>query len=67
MELKLLHRSLERTITEGLKQTAAYMDRCGTGDGHLIIFDRSGKRTREEKIFQQTETCDGKTIFIWGM
>ena len=29
VECKILHRSLERTISQGLEQTAAYLDRCG--------------------------------------
>ena len=49
IECKVLRKSLERTIREGLEQTARYMDRCGNDAGHLVIFDRSegsGGRTR---------------------
>jgi hypothetical protein len=41
IELKVLHKSLDNTIAEGLKQTVEYMDRCNTNQGHLVIFDRS--------------------------
>jgi hypothetical protein len=67
VELKILYKSRERTIAEGLAQTAEYMDRCGTGDGHLIIFDRRAGRKWEEKIFRQSEQFEGNTIVVWGM
>ena len=41
IECKVLRKSLERTIHEGLEQTVRYMGRCGSDDGHLVIFDRS--------------------------
>jgi len=41
IELKILRRSLETTLSEGLAQTADYMDRIGTGEGYLVIFDRA--------------------------
>ncbi|MDJ0835621.1 MAG: AAA-like domain-containing protein [Acidobacteriota bacterium] len=66
LELKLLHRSVEATVAEGLPQTSAYMDRCGSSEGHLILFDRSDKPW-EQKIFQDEKTIDGKTIQVWGM
>ena len=53
IECKVLHRSLERTIAEGLVQTAAYMDRCAAGEGHLVVFDRSEGKAWEEKIFRR--------------
>ena len=58
---------LERTIGEGLAQTAAYMDRCGSPAGHLIIFDRRERKPWEEKIFRREESCDGRAITVWGM
>ncbi|MEW6363032.1 MAG: ATP-binding protein, partial [Acidobacteriota bacterium] len=46
IELKLVRKSVERTIAEGLAQTSAYMDRCGAEDeGHLVIFDRRRGRS----------------------
>ena len=53
IECKVLHKSLERTVSEGLKQTAGYMDRCGSEEGHLVIFDRSEGKRREDKIFRR--------------
>jgi hypothetical protein len=67
IELKILYKSRERTIAEGLAQTAEYMDRCGTREGHLVIFDRRADRKWEEKIFRQSEQYEGKAIVVWGM
>ncbi|MBC2695751.1 MAG: ATP-binding protein [Desulfobacteraceae bacterium] len=67
IELKILYKSLETTIKEGLSQTAKYMDRCGTSDGHLIIFDRRENITWDEKIFQYTERYKDREIMVWGM
>ena len=67
VECKLRHKSLDATIAEGLKQTALYMDRCGATGGHLVIFDRSGGRSWEEKIFRRNATRTHVPITIWGM
>ncbi|MBI1923543.1 ATP-binding protein [Candidatus Poribacteria bacterium] len=67
IELKILYRSLEQTVEEGLSQTYAYMDRCNTEEGHLVIFDRDEDRAWEEKIFRRQECYLGKAIKVWGM
>ena len=67
IELKILYKSLERTIDEGLKQTWDYMDRCGAADGNLVIFDRRPEISWEEKIFQRKESFEGREIGVWGM
>lgn len=38
---KILHKRLKRTLERALPQTWEYMGRCGSDDGHLIIFDRT--------------------------
>ncbi len=68
MELKVLRRSLEQTIEDGLRQTADYMDLCGSvEEGHLIIFDRSQTKTWEERIWHRPAAYEGRTIMVWGM
>ena len=67
VECKVLHGSLERTIAEGLSQTAAYVDRCAGGSGHLVIFDRSEGKRWEEKVFRRDEVVHGRRITVWGM
>ena len=68
VECKVLHGSLERTLREGLAQTAGYMDRCGADAGHLVIFDRSEGKRWEDKLFRREERPDDRrTITVWGM
>ena len=64
----MLHGGLERTIREGLAQTADYVDRCGAQAGHLVIFDRGAGTRWEDKIFRREEQArDGRRITVWGM
>lgn len=67
VECKLLHRSLEQTIAAGLEQTWAYMDRCGTSEGHLVIFDRTPEKAWEDKLFHRQETVRQRLVHVWGM
>ena len=67
IELKILHKSLDETINEGLKQTREYIDRCNADQGHLVIFDRSEGKSWEGKIFKRDEESQGKKIMVWGM
>ena len=67
VECKILRKSLDRTISEGLEQTAAYMDRCAAEAGHLVIFDRSEERPWREKIFRREGVAGDAVIAVWGM
>ena len=68
MELKILRGGMKKTIADGLKQTAKYMDYVGNVDeGHLIIFDRTGKLSWTKRIWHHTEHYDGRDITVWGM
>ncbi len=66
LELKL-YRSNQKTLQEGLQQTAEYMLTKGTTEGHLIIFDKSKQKSWDKKIFQRTEQVGSLIINIWGM
>ena len=66
IECKVLHKSLERTIRDGLEQTAAYMDRCAAEAGHLVVFDR-GEAPWDDKIFHRPAPAGGPAIDVWGM
>jgi hypothetical protein len=69
IECKVLHGSLERTIADGLEQTAAYMDRCAAQEGHLVIIDRAAEgRSWDEKVFRHRKTSRGGVVIdVWGM
>ena len=66
IECKVRWQSVERTIAEGLEQTAGYMDRCGADAGHLVIFDR-GEKPWKEKVFHRSEEIEGTPVEVWGM
>jgi len=65
IELKI-ERGLQ-TISEGLEQTAQYMDINNATEGHLIVFDRSLVKSWDEKIFRQEHKVGKDTITVWGM
>ena len=68
LELKIRRGAMETVIAEGLEQTFAYMDLCGSVDeGHLIIFDRSGERIWDERIWHECRSFAGRDIMVWGM
>ena len=74
IELKVLHKSLDQTIADGLRQTWEYADRCGADEAHLVIFDRRPGRSWEEKIFRRAEVYRGTPerpvafpVTVWGM
>ena len=65
IELKLWYG--EKSLQDGLAQTAEYMDTCNATEGHLVIFNRSKSKSWDEKIYHRQETFTGKVINIWGM
>jgi hypothetical protein len=67
IELKLRYGKLETTIKKGLEQTHRYMDKCGTKEGYLLVFDKEPGRKWEEKIFKQIHKYNNITIPVYGM
>ncbi|MDA3790576.1 MAG: ATP-binding protein [Desulfobacula sp.] len=67
IELKILYKSLEKTIELGLEQTARYMERCGSKEGYLVIFNRSENVSWDEKVFSEKRKYKGRDIVVWGM
>ncbi|MCP5046286.1 MAG: ATP-binding protein, partial [bacterium] len=67
IELKIKYGRLDTVIKNGLKQTKGYMDKCGTDDGYLVIFNRSPKTPWSKKIFKKKESYDGVNIVVLGM
>ncbi len=61
-------RALEGTIRTALGQTEAYMDRCGAGSGHVVIFDRREGKTWKQRIFRRDPDPNAQPqITVWGM
>ena len=67
LELKILYKSLEATISEGVEQTAGYADQCGAAEAHLIIFDRRPEVAWDDKIWHRQESWQGRRLGVWGM
>ena len=42
------------------------MDRCGVGEGHRVVFDRTAGKPWEDKLFRRTESAAGVLITVWG-
>ena len=67
IECKVLRRSLDETLREGLRQTRAYMDRCAAAEGHLVIFDRAAGKAWDQKVYRQEEANGGAPVTVWGI
>lgn len=66
-ELKIQRKGLATALAEGLPQTAGYADSCGADEAHLIVFDRSGTKSWDERIWERVEIVEGREIQVWGM
>jgi hypothetical protein len=64
VELKIFRG--EKTIAEGLEQTAAYMDKLGCAEGWLLVFDRGAEKPWNEKCYMREEAFAGKKITVVG-
>ena len=66
IELKIRYGALETVISKGLEQTVDYARRLGADEAHLMIFDRDGERTWDERIRRRDESYDGFAVTVWG-
>jgi hypothetical protein len=57
----------EKSLQEGLEQTARYVDTYGCTEGWLAIFNRDTDAKWEDKIYMKKETVVGKTITVVGL
>jgi len=64
IELKILRSN--KSLPEGLEQLAVYMDKVGSSDGWLVIFDRDTEKSWEEKLYMRLEEYKGKHITVVG-
>jgi hypothetical protein len=56
----------EKTYQEGKEQLTGYMDKLGSAEGWLIVFDQRKNTPWSKKIFWKTQKMEGKTIHIVG-
>ena len=75
LELKTIRassRDPNKTMSDGLEQTARYAEQSDASEAHLIIFDERAGRGWDEKIYDRIEKHIGKSgipidIHIWGV
>ena len=59
---------MDKVIEKGLEQTWQDMDTADSVDeGHLIIFDRDGEKSWEDRIWHRNCEWQGHPIKVWGM
>ena len=64
IELKI--RRDDSTSTEGLKQIAGYMEKLGSKEGWLVLFDQRKGLSWEDKLYVKKEGVDNKTVMVIG-
>lgn len=67
IEVKVVRGPARHLVAEGLAQTGDYMDRAGTREGHLVLFDLRPNRTWAEKLHRRARRdAKGREITVWG-
>jgi len=64
IELKLHYG--KKTLPDGQKQLAEYMDTTDTSEGWLVIFDRRKYKSWKEKIYWRAHNINNKKIHVVG-
>ncbi len=55
-----------KTLEEGKRQLAGYMETLGCDEGWLVIFDRRKKTSWKNKLFWKTGKAENRTIHVAG-
>ncbi|MDR0518074.1 MAG: hypothetical protein LBH25_13635, partial [Fibromonadaceae bacterium] len=64
IELKL-YKSV-KTVKESTEQILKYMERVGSKEGWVVIFDRTPKKSWSKKLYMKEVKQAGKKITIFG-
>jgi hypothetical protein len=64
IELKILQNI--RDHSKSLEQILEYMDKVGSNNGWLVIFDRDTEKSWDDKVYMREENVDGKRIVVVG-
>jgi hypothetical protein len=67
LELKILRKSLELTVQDGVVQTVGYADQCGADEMYLLIFDRRSDVAWDIKIWDREERWQGQSVGVFGV
>jgi len=62
IELKILRSEKAKDLS----QISTYMDKCGTNEGWLVVFDRDTQKSWDEKLYVKEIEETGKKITIFG-
>ncbi|TAN46985.1 MAG: AAA family ATPase [Methylococcaceae bacterium] len=66
IELKILRKTWEATVTDGLAQVADYADKCAADEVHLVVFNRDPNISWNDKTIRQQVAFRDKVIDVWG-
>jgi len=64
IELKILRS--EKILPKDLSQLSKYIDKCGTSEGWLVVFDRDANKSWDEKLYVNEIEESGKKITVFG-
>jgi hypothetical protein len=64
IELKILQSI--KDPSKSVEQILDYMDKVGSDNGWLVIFDRDTEKPWDEKVYMREENVDGKRIVVAG-
>ncbi|MBP5340511.1 MAG: ATP-binding protein [Prevotella sp.] len=68
LKIKRLKDGLDTLVEKGLEQTSEYMDTVGSVDeGHLVVFNRDGQLSWDERIWHRSMSYAGHPVMVWGM
>ncbi|MEM7182862.1 MAG: AAA-like domain-containing protein [Spirochaetota bacterium] len=67
VECKLIHKSKEKTLAEGLQQTLDYKDKCAGEEAYLILFDKAENKSWQEKTYLENHFYQETEIIVLGM
>ena len=56
-----------KTLTNGLEQTAKYMDSSQATEGYLLIFNRDATKSWQEKFHHEKHAYQNHAIHVWQM
>jgi hypothetical protein len=67
LELKVLRKSLEKTLAEGMAQLWEYAERCAADEAHLILFNKRPRISARQRFFRKKKKLKGRSFAIWGL
>ena len=57
-------KNLASTVEKGVEQTQGYMEKCGAGEGHLVVMDRRSEKRQRDDGTKARPDADGGVV-VW--